>query len=395
MRHAKEKLHGRALVFCAMFIIMLFVGGCYDHLRKGKNGYAYKQMSENIDTLFQVLQHIDVNSSGEIVVLEPPSRKKSSSVDEKESSTEDTEKKSMDVNDRMSIAYVEASFCLERAVESFRSSKRNQVTNDLMLGAAALTGATGLGLSAASVARRELDGISVAAAVTSVLPGAILGAREAFKTYEVAKARRIAAARNIEAALTILKNYALADDPADLKEDGFAVCRESDVEIANSYSGAAAADSIARPNDDPETASQEASAAAEKAAEEKKKEAQKADDVVEDLQAELKVKTKDSSESSTELTEDLKKRLEKAEQEADEANEQAKRAQREAEIRKEIASAVSEVIAAYARLRRTILFMATTIEIRTTFKMLEDASIRLDLARAALVELELEDEEEK
>ena len=306
---------------------------------------------------------------------------------------------------KMTIPYAEATFCLERAVENVRKANINQINNDLMLGAAALTGATGLGLSAAVVVKEELDGVAVAAAITSVLPGAILGAREAFKTYEVAKARRIAAARDVDAAIMILKKYALADDPKEIQDDGFSICRDGDIDIANSYSGSVsvssgnltASSSLEKAKLDQQVAEEKAQT---KIAAAKEADKTAAVAVAENDLAQKKLKDAEATASAAktevaktaanEAKTDAETEADAAKDKAKKATDAAKKAQTDAddatkiaELKKEIADAMAEVISSYAQLRRSLLFLSSQ-EVQVTTALASEAKQRLDAARLAL-----------
>lgn len=301
-----------------------------------------------------------------------------------------------------SMPYIEASFCLDRAKEIMKKAWLNQGADNTFLLLAGITGATGVGLLAGAGAMDESDrrtNIAVAAAIVSVLPGAIFGTREAFKTYEVAKAQRIAAARNVDAAFKILERYALADDPRDVVDDGFATCRDGDIDIANSYPGVRASEETKK-----SSSRQQADAADEQSAQSVAKEKREAvksavrekEDAIKEKEAaaaELKKfekkpagKLSPAAVAAQDVFEAARKELVAVSNKVDSTQEEAVKAEKIAALKKEIIDLKEEVRMAYSRFRRTVLYLSTS-EVKSAQALAEDATTELSETRKKLKDL--------
>jgi hypothetical protein len=136
----------------------------------------------------------------------------------------------------MELPRIKAHHCLQRAVEDYRSAGHHTRGDMALLIIAGVVGGTGTTLSAAGAATSG-DGpkqnLGIAGVTLLAAGGAVLGLRTVLNLGEAGRAQRVAAAKSVDAALTILTKYALADDPQTVEEDGFATCRDEDIAVAN------------------------------------------------------------------------------------------------------------------------------------------------------------------
>lgn len=135
----------------------------------------------------------------------------------------------------MELPRIKASHCLRRAVEDYRSAGHHTRADMALLIIAGVVGGTGTTLSAASAATTGPDpkqNLGIAGVSLLAAGGAVLGLRTVLNLGEAGRAQRVAAAKSVDAALTILTKYALADDPQTVEEDGFATCRDEDIAVA-------------------------------------------------------------------------------------------------------------------------------------------------------------------
>ena len=140
---------------------------------------------------------------------------------------------------------MKARYCLERAAESYAASKWSSGIDIGMLVAAGLTGGVGTSMGAAAAAmdddtHKSRKDIGIASVTTIAAAGAILGLRAALNLSELGRTQRIAAARDVNAAISIIEKYALADDPKEVTDDGFTTCRDGEIDMANALPGAKA-----------------------------------------------------------------------------------------------------------------------------------------------------------
>jgi hypothetical protein len=310
-------------------------------------------------------------------------------------------KKVQSESDGMTIPHAEASFCLERAYTLMQQAYRNQGFDIFFLASAGATGAAGLAAGAAAGAMddssRRKD-VAISAAILSVLPGAIFGTREAFKTYEIAKTQRIAAARNVDAAIALLERYALAEDPKDVTDDGFSTCRDGEISIANSLPGSVT--SLTLKAAEEKQADAEDQKNAQDAAVEKKEAARKVKETAADAATKLASATAAYDQAITKKaasSAQLKTEMDTAKTQSDAAQKAATVAQsaadvaeKEAELKKEIIALKDAVSEAYARVRRQILYISTREELDSALQLAEDSAGELKEARERLQKLSTE-----
>ena len=301
-----------------------------------------------------------------------------------------------------SIPHAEAVFCIEKAAVSARRASSYQVTNNFMLGSAAFFGGAGLALSSAAIGNSDKKPLTISAAVLSILPGAILGAREIFKTYEVVREEKAASSRNVNTAISILRSYALQDDPATAL-DRFQDCRDGG--SSHGWDGGA---SSQRDTNARLVAEESALQSAEleilnrrrslfeikehlgtlnlekTAAENEERKAAKA----------LNAATKENRDELTEEHKDSLNILESEQARLDEAQLEAERAQMELDkairigtLQRIVRDKTKEVIDAYAKLRRAILYQSHT-EVAVAFDIAEYAKSELESARINLAKEE-------
>jgi hypothetical protein len=141
----------------------------------------------------------------------------------------------------MRVPLMEAQFCLERAKDDIVRAGHSTAADVTLtiVGEAGLAGGAAAQAGAAAMegsgdAKRRLQ---VGGAISLAAAAGILGLRTALSFNDVARSERIAAARNVDAAIGILVRYALANDPSEVTDDEFATCRDGDIAIANSYRG--------------------------------------------------------------------------------------------------------------------------------------------------------------
>lgn len=108
-------------------------------------------------------------------------------------------------------------------------------------GAGTPTGATASAMDDTNPSRKN---IGIASVTTLAAAGAILGLRTALNLHEVGRTQKVAAARDVNAAISAIEKYLLSDDPKDVADDGFNTCRDEDINIANSLPGGRATEPI-------------------------------------------------------------------------------------------------------------------------------------------------------
>jgi hypothetical protein len=148
----------------------------------------------------------------------------------------------------MEMPRLKARFCVQRAIEDYESSRTSTGADMTMLILAGLAGGIGSTMGATSAAMPDTYGQKKDLGIASVSllagAGAVLGLRAALNLNEVGRTQRVAAARSVNTAITILERYALTDDPKAVGDDGFGTCRDEDVNIANAFPGANSAAAI-------------------------------------------------------------------------------------------------------------------------------------------------------
>lgn len=173
------------------------------------------------------------------------------------------------------LPYIEAQFCVERAVESYDASRLSFGWDITLLVVSGIGAGVGTSLGAATAAMSDTaearDDLQIGGVTTIAAAGAILALRTALALDDVGRAQRIAAARNANAAITIIERYAVAEDPASVTQSGLEVCRDEDINIANAFPGNDAATElrrlIERSEDKKEKAKDEVASATKKQAE--------------------------------------------------------------------------------------------------------------------------------
>ena len=297
-----------------------------------------------------------------------------------------------------SLPRAEAIYCIEAAAKSADRADSYQLANNLMLGSSAVFGGTGLALSAAAIGYEGKRGLAVSAAIFSILPGAILGTREIFKTYNVTREERLASARHVDTALSILRSYALLDNPSQII-DQFHGCGDNSAPFTWNIADVRSQNVNSRIN--AETATLEA---AETEIQERRHSLTKvqnrlaalqleqttAENAVRDTEEALQnatTKNKEILESehrnNINQLEAVKSRLEEAKQEAQWLQLALDRAIRIAGIQENIQEKTVEVIEAYAKLRRAVLYQSSA-EVSATFDIAQYASSELEAARLEL-----------
>jgi hypothetical protein len=269
---------------------------------------------------------------------------------------------------------VEARFCLRRAYDDRERAKLNSGLDSMMLVMAGVTGGFGATVGATTAAMNDTSAKKdwqIAGVASVAASAAILGLRTTLALNDLARAQRIAAANSVDAVVDIITAYALADDPKDVKEDGFHTCRDEEINVARAFPG---------------TKNQEAAEkTVSKAAEESKAaSAQVADSeaVVASTTAELQKKSvdleaaeakanaakaaaagskkpgpalsKEAAEADTQV-EALKKQVRDLEAKLKAAQEERRQKQLQA-ARADVEEARLRVLASSSRLRRTLLF---------------------------------------
>jgi len=139
------------------------------------------------------------------------------------------------------IQSVEAKFCLRRAFADRKDASKNSNLDSAMLVTAGLVGGFGATVGAGSAAMDESGAkknLQIAGATTVAASAAILALRTTLALNDLARTQRIAAANSLDAAVVLVTSYALADDPKDVKDDGFHICRDEDINVARSFPGA-------------------------------------------------------------------------------------------------------------------------------------------------------------
>lgn len=148
----------------------------------------------------------------------------------------------------MEIPRVKARFCLQRAIETYANSVWSTGLDITMLVLAGLGAGAGTSMGAAVAAMDEGSGsrkdIGITSVTTLAAAGAVLGLRAALNLNEIGRTQKIAAARNVNAAINIIERYALADDPGEVVDDSFGTCRDEDINIANSLPGSKAIEPV-------------------------------------------------------------------------------------------------------------------------------------------------------
>lgn len=304
----------------------------------------------------------------------------------------------------MELPRMKAQFCLERAAEAYAASKRNLALDYLMLTGAGLGAGVGTSMGAASSAMNDKDGsrkdIAIVSVTTLAAAGALLGLRAALNLNEVARTERVAAARDVNAAISILEKYALADDPKDVGEDGFVTCRDEDVNIANAFPGSKAVEPIEKvlSKSKEEKAEKEkvASVAASTEADAKaaaKGNRQKVADLEKKLQKPPTAGQRNGGASKDPQVAETERELEKAKEAQPELDAKAKEAEEKAKIeaaRAQVAGAqvdVNEkkgsVVAAAAQVRRAVFYL-TKDDVELAQGLLKGSLAALESSRASL-----------
>lgn len=297
-----------------------------------------------------------------------------------------------------SIPHAEAIFCIEKAATSARRASSYQVADNFMLGSAAFFGGAGLALSSAAIGNSDKKGLTISAVVFSILPGIILGTREIFKTYEIVREERLASSRNVNTSISILRSYALRDDPAEVI-DRFRDCRDDGTMAVNWED--------AYPKSDSSTRLITEEAALESAEFEIRRRRRTLAETKERLGA-LNIEKTDAesqernafralngatTQEKNELSARYNDRLHVLENKQalfDEAQLEAERTQLELEkairlatLQRIVREKTKDVITAYAKLRRAVLYQSHT-EVSVAFDIAEYAKSELETARINL-----------
>ena len=148
----------------------------------------------------------------------------------------------------MKIPNMEASFCLQRALDNVKKANANTAWDTIFIVSAGVSLTYGAAAGAASSALpKDTDGkvgLQVSSVTSVAAAAGILALRTALSLSDVARTQRIAAARNVDAALTIFQHYAMADDLTEGTNDGFATCRDGDIEVAGALAGTKVNDAL-------------------------------------------------------------------------------------------------------------------------------------------------------
>ncbi len=148
----------------------------------------------------------------------------------------------------MKIPNMEASFCLQRALDNVSKAKANTAWDTIFIVSAGVSLTYGAAAGAASSALPKNTegkvGLQVSSVTSVAAAAGILALRTALSLSDVARTQRIAAARNVDAALTIFQHYAMADDLTEGTNDGFATCRDGDIEVAGALAGTKVNDAL-------------------------------------------------------------------------------------------------------------------------------------------------------
>lgn len=148
----------------------------------------------------------------------------------------------------MEIPRLKARFCLERAIENYANSRASTGFDIAMLVVSGLAGGAGTAMGAAASAMDDTNPsrktIGVASVTTLAAAGALLGLRTALNLHEVGRTQKVAAARDVNAAISAIEKYLLNDEPKDVGDDGFNTCRDEDINIANALPGGRATEPI-------------------------------------------------------------------------------------------------------------------------------------------------------
>jgi hypothetical protein len=307
----------------------------------------------------------------------------------------------------MELPRMKARLCLQRAMENHRGSNWTTTVDMLMLVTAGAAAGTGTAMGAASTAMDAGDAKKDTGVVSVTLlaaGGAVLGLRAALGLNEVGRTQRIAAARSVNTAISILEKYALTDDPKDAGDDGFGTCRDEDVNIANSFPSAAAGGSIdklvAKAKEDEKQASTDAAAAkAVEAKTENEADASRARTEKKNIEVDRLRKELDDLRASKVTAADLKKKAEElAQAEKELAQAKADTVQQEADLQKAkidsaraaLASVQAElplrkaaVLQAGAQLRRAVFYL-TARDVDLAQKTLDGAIAEVDSTKALI-----------
>jgi hypothetical protein len=296
---------------------------------------------------------------------------------------------------------MKAQFCLHRALEAYNASRWSSGADISMLVVAGLGGGLGTSIGAAASAMDDTDksrkDVGIVSVTTLAAAGAVLGLRAALNLSEVGRAQRIAAARNVATAISVLEKFALADDPKDVADDAFSSCRDEDINIANAFPGPSGAEPLEKilskaKEEKAETVkatseAKTAEAQAKSAARENQAKVAELEKTVRTLHDASRTPEKDARVQQAE--EDLKK----ARAAQAELKEKEKEAKKQAELesaRAEVASAkvdVSEgkvaVAKAGARLRRAMFYL-TSREVDLELDLLQRSVSSLDTSQLSL-----------
>lgn len=286
----------------------------------------------------------------------------------------------------------QALFCLDRAIENLENA-RNHTGLDMTLligsATAGLAGLTFQSLGSALPTPSDPDtgakkGFEVAGITTLAFAAALLTVRTAAGQSDIALAQRTAAAKQVDASFRILIKYAMAEDPKEVTDDGFSVCTDADISVANAYPGASAGDELNKKLNDAraaETEAKQAAKQAEKAVMKQDEEVAEAKELVAQKQAELEAASSKVNELKTTpvkkdaleqaMREEEKLRAEKAAADAALTKAQASAKETRDELACKAAKAETEnnrlaVLTRAAELRRATFFLTKKdVEIAT------------------------------
>lgn len=294
----------------------------------------------------------------------------------------------------MELPRIKARFCLKRAIENYFNSRWSTGMDIGMLVLAGVGGGVGTSMGAAAAAMDDSNGnrkgIGIASVTALAAAGAVLGLRAALNLNEVGRAQKVAAARDVNAAISIFERYALADDPQEVGEDGFGTCRDEDINVANALPGSKSAEPIeavlARAKSDKAEKASEASTH-EKASADARTAADGVQKRIELLKTEKESELSRSApavRSTVEKTYDVaKSELEtRAKELEDKAKLEAAKA-RVATAQADVAENKVAVIHASGQLRRAIFFL-TARDVQTTYRILDESRAALSQSYVTL-----------
>jgi hypothetical protein len=145
------------------------------------------------------------------------------------------------------LPLMEARYCVERAMDAARRAEHNSGADTALIILGGSSVAYGMAASAGGAALPDESShrqwLLLSGSVSTAAAAGIFALRTSLSMSDVAREHRIAAARNVNAAMGILLHYAVTDDAVLTDGDDFITCRDSDIAIANAYPGVKSQDS--------------------------------------------------------------------------------------------------------------------------------------------------------